>query len=118
MMVHIYGIANCGSVKKAFSWLSENGIKFQFHDFNNEPVTEEKIAGWLKTQPLEILLNKKSTAWKGLTLVAQKKCNRESDAIKIMVDTSNLIKRPVIEYEEKLLVGFSEELFTTTFNKK
>lgn len=116
-MVHVYGIANCGSVKKAFGWLSENGIKFQFHDFKNEPVTEAKITSWLKNQPLEILLNKKSTAWKGLTLVAQKKCVKESEAIKIMEATSNLIKRPVIEFGEKLLVGYDDEMYKTVFEK-
>jgi arsenate reductase (glutaredoxin) len=116
-MVHIYGIANCGSVKKAFGWLSENGIKFQFHDFKTEPLTASKIKDWLKEQPLELLLNKKSTAWKGLTLVAQKKCVKEADAIKIMEATSNLIKRPVIEFEGKVLVGFDEALYEHTFTK-
>ncbi len=116
-MVNIYGIPNCGSVKKAFSWLSENGIKFQFHDFKNEPISAKKISEWLQQQPLEILLNKKSTAWKGLTLVAQKKCTKEIDAIKIMETTSNLIKRPVIEYEGKVLVGFDEEAYKEAFCK-
>ena len=68
---------------------------------------------WLQSQPLEILLNKKSTAWKGLTLVAQKKCNKEADAIKIIEATSNLIKRPVIEFGEKLLVGFDDAIYKT-----
>ncbi len=116
-MVHVYGIANCGSVKKAFAWLSENGIKFQFHNFKNEPLTEKKIVEWLQSQPLEILLNKKSTAWKGLTLVAQKKCNKEADAIKIIEATSNLIKRPVIEFGKKLLVGFDDANYKTVFEK-
>jgi arsenate reductase (glutaredoxin) len=110
-MVKIYGIPNCGSVKKAFSWLSENGIKFQFHDFKNEPPTAEKITEWLDVQPMEILLNKKSTAWKGLTLVAQKKTAKKEDAIKIMQVTSNLIKRPVIEFGDKVLVGFDEAMY-------
>jgi arsenate reductase (glutaredoxin) len=110
-MVKIYGIANCGSVKKAFSWLSANGIKFQFHDFKNEAPTVAKITSWLDVQPMEILLNKKSTAWKGLTLVAQKKTAKKDDAIKIMQATPNLIKRPVIEFENKVLVGFDEAVY-------
>jgi arsenate reductase (glutaredoxin) len=116
-MVHIYGIANCGSVKKAFSWLSENNIKFQFHDFKNELLTAAKIKDWLVVQPLETLLSKKSTAWKGLTLVAQKKCATEIEAIKIMEATSNLIKRPVIEFEDKVLVGYDEALYEIVFKK-
>lgn len=110
-MIKIYGISNCGSVKKAFSWLSVNGIKFEFHDFNIVPITIEKITAWLEVQPMEILLNKKSTAWKGLTLVAQKKTTNKVDAIKIMQATSNLIKRPVIEFEDKVLIGFDETVY-------
>ena len=110
-MVKIYGIANCGSVKKAFSWLSENGIKFEFHDFKNEPLTEAKLTEWLHVQPMEILLNKKSTAWKGLTLVAQKKTSKKDDAIKIMQATPNLVKRPVIEFNDAVLVGYDETIY-------
>jgi arsenate reductase (glutaredoxin) len=116
-MVHIYGIANCGSVKKAFSWFSENNIKFQFHDFKNELLTANKIKEWLIEQPLDVLLNKKSTAWKGLTLVAQKKCATESEAIKIIEATSNLIKRPVIEFNNKVLVGYDEATYADFFKK-
>jgi arsenate reductase (glutaredoxin) len=110
-MVKIYGIPNCGSVKKAFSWLSENGVKFEFHDFKNEAPTVAKITEWLEVQPIEVLLNKKSTAWKGLTLVAQKKTSNQAEAIKIMQATSNLIKRPVIELGDKVLVGFDEAVY-------
>ncbi len=117
-MVKIYGIANCGSVKKAFSWLSENGIKFQFYDFKNEAPTTVKITSWLDVQPMEILLNKKSTAWKGLTLVAQKKTSKKEDAIKIMQATPNLIKRPVIEFNDKVLVGYDETVYKETLLNK
>jgi arsenate reductase (glutaredoxin) len=117
-MVKIYGIPNCGSVKKAFSWLTANGIKFEFHDFKTKGITVGKIKEWLELQPLEVLLNKKSTSWKGLTGVAQKKASNEADALKIMEAHSNLIKRPVIEFEEKLLVGFDENLYKSTFNLK
>ncbi len=110
-MVKIYGIPNCGSVKKAFSWLSENGVKFEFHDFKNEAPTAAKITAWLDVQPMEVLLNKKSTAWKGLTLVAQKKTTNEAEAIKIMQATPNLIKRPVIEFKDKVLVGFDDAVY-------
>jgi arsenate reductase (glutaredoxin) len=117
-MVKIYGIPNCGSVKKAFSWLSENGIKFQFYDFKNDPPTIAKITEWLDVQPMEILLNKKSTAWKGLTLVAQKKTSKKEDAIKIMQTTPNLIKRPVIEFNENVLVGYDEVIYKKTLLRK
>lgn len=116
-MVKIYGIPNCGSVKKAFVWLNEKGIKFEFHDFKTEGVTAAKITDWLKEQPLEILLNKQSTAWKGLTKVAQKKAANTSEAIKLMHAHSNLIKRPVIESGKNVLVGFNEDVYNEFLKK-
>jgi arsenate reductase (glutaredoxin) len=110
-MVNIYGIPNCDSTKKAFAWLSQNKVKFEFHDYKKEGITKEKITTWLQTQPLEILLNKKGTTWKGLTGVAQKKASNEQEAIKLMVENTSLIKRPVIEFEENILVGFDTALY-------
>jgi arsenate reductase (glutaredoxin) len=110
-MVKIYGIPNCGSVKKAFVWLNENGVKFEFHDFKTKGISATKITDWLKEQPSELLLNKQSTAWKGLTKVAQKKAATKSEAIKLMEEHSNLIKRPVIETGKNVLVGFNEALY-------
>ena len=111
MMIKIYGIPNCGSVKKAFVWLNENKIKFEFHDFKKEGVTKNKLESWLEKQPMEILLNKKGTTWKGLTGVAQKKSKEEKEAIKLLIENTSLIKRPVIESGENVLVGFDEEIY-------
>ncbi len=113
-MVKIYGIPNCGSVKKAFVWLNDNGIKFEFYDYKKEGITAAKIEGWLEHQPMDILLNRKGTTWKGLTNVAQKKAKNEKDAIKLMVENTSLIKRPIIEFEKNVLVGFDAELYSST----
>ncbi|MEQ1553073.1 MAG: Spx/MgsR family RNA polymerase-binding regulatory protein [Ferruginibacter sp.] len=110
-MIKIYGIPNCGSVKKAFAWLTENKIKFEFYDFKKESITEAKINEWLASIPLETLLNKSSTAWKGLTKVAQKKATTKTEAIKLILTNPNLVKRPVLEIASKVLVGFNEEVY-------
>ena len=115
-MVKIYGIPNCGSVKKAFVWLNENKIKFEFVDFKKEGVTKNKIEQWLEKQPMEILLNKKGTTWKGLTNVAQKKSSKTEEAIKLLIENTSLIKRPVIEAGENVLVGFDEEIYKSILN--
>jgi arsenate reductase (glutaredoxin) len=116
-MVKIYGIPNCGSVKKAFVWLNKNAIKFEFIDFKKEGVTAEKITSWLEHQPMDILLNRKGTTWKGLTGVAQKKAKNEKDAIKLMIENTSLIKRPVIEFEKNVLVGYDEEIYSSLLKK-
>ena len=39
----VYGIPNCDTVKKARSWLSEQGITYQFHDFKKQGVPADKV---------------------------------------------------------------------------
>jgi arsenate reductase (glutaredoxin) len=111
-MVKIYGIPNCGSVKKAFVWLNKNGIKFEFYDYKKEGITTEKIKAWLEKHSIDIVLNRKGTTWKGLTNVAQKKAKDEKEAIKLMVENTSLIKRPIIEFGDEILVGYDEEIYT------
>lgn len=113
-MVKIYGIPNCGSVKKAFVWLNKNGIKFEFYDYKKEGITAEKIKGWLEQHSIDIILNRKGTTWKGLTNVAQKKAKDEKEAIKLMVENTSLVKRPIIEFKKIVLVGYDEEIYKTT----
>ena len=63
-MIKLYGIPNCDTVKKARSWLAENGIKFEFVDFKKNAPTADLIDGWLAQAALEILLNKRGTTWR------------------------------------------------------
>lgn len=58
-MVHVYGIKNCNTVKKALDWLDHNKVAYTFHDFKKEPATEEKLLEWQKEVSWEVLVNKK-----------------------------------------------------------
>ena len=70
-MIKLDGIPNCDTVKKARSWLAENGIEFEFVDFKKNAPTAELINGWLNQAALEILLNKRGTTWRKLDKDAQ-----------------------------------------------
>jgi arsenate reductase len=111
-MVKVYGIPNCDTVKKSLTWLKNNGVEVEFHNYKTEGVSEAKLKEWLKQVPLEKLLNKKSTTWKGLTPEDQESANVKASAIKIMKAHTSLIKRPLIEWPNgKFTVGFDEEAF-------
>ena len=66
MTTTLYGIPNCDTVKKARKWLDANGIEYRFHDFRKDGINETMIREWMKTQPLELLLNKRGTTWRQL----------------------------------------------------
>ena len=107
--VIVYGIPNCDTTKKALTWLKENKITFSFHDYKQEGISKTKLEAWCKKTGWETIFNKRSTTWRELSEAEQKKVTGKTAAIKIMMDHNSIIKRPVIEIDEKLIVGFNED---------
>ena len=113
--VKVYGIPNCDTVKKVLVWLKKNNIPFEFHDYKKEGISREKLQQWCALQPLDIILNKKSTAWKELSAAQQEKAATQAGAIKLMQEYNNLVKRPVIEISGTILIGFNEASYKNHF---
>ncbi len=116
-MVQLYGIPNCDTVKKATGWLKENKIDYEFHDFKKESVSKETVKHWLSMVPLDILINKKSTAWKNFTADQQLKASTKAGVVELILLNTNFIKRPVLEFAGTILCGFTIETYKKTFDK-
>jgi len=110
-MITVYGIPNCDTIKKTKDWLDEHKIKYEFHDYKKSGISKEKLTAWINKTGLEILLNKKSTTWRNLSEKEQQQANNQAAAIKIMMENNSIIKRPVIEAGDVILVGFNETEF-------
>ena len=104
----VYGIPNCDTTKKAMGWLKKNKIAFSFHDYKLEGISKHKLEDWCKKAGWETIFNKRSTTWRELPEAEQKKVIDQPSAIKVMIKNNSIIKRPVIEFNNKLLIGFNE----------
>ncbi len=111
----LYGIPNCDTVKKATTWLKEQSIDFEMHDYKKLGITKQKLKEWIKEVGVEKLLNKKSTTWRALTPEQQSAITTQTAAINLMAEKPSIIKRPVIETGSKLVVGFDEVEFAEVF---
>lgn len=107
-MIKMYGIKNCGTVKKAMQYLQDKGLEFQFHDFKKEGINKAMIEKWHAALGWETLLNKKGMTWRKFS-EAQKQNLSKTKAIQLMLENSSVIKRPIIEKGKKILIGFNEE---------
>lgn len=105
MSVAFYGIPNCDTVKKARAWLEANGVEYAFHDYKKEGADPEKLAAWSDAVGWEPLLNRRGTTYRGLTDADKADIDR-AKAIRLMQANPSLIKRPVVEHPDGLLVGF------------
>lgn len=111
----VYGIKNCDTVKKARIWLDTHGIAYAFVDFKKTPPTTDEIARWCDALGLNVVLNRRGTAWKKLPESEQARADTVQGAIALMVAHPSAIKRPVIETGSKFLIGFDEEEYQAQF---
>jgi Spx/MgsR family transcriptional regulator len=111
----VYGIPNCDIIKKSLAWLNDHKLDFVFHDYKKEGITKSKLNDWCKQVGWEKLLNKKSTTWRNLSASVQAGVTSTPSAIKIMMENNSIIKRPVIELRDRVLVGFDEAAFSKYF---
>ena len=105
----IYGIPNCNTMQKAMDWLDEHKIVYEFVDYKKVGISKIRLEEWSLTTGWEPLLNKKGTTWRTLTPEVQKKISNKKAAFELMIDKTAIIKRPVIEFGEKIIIGFDEE---------
>lgn len=107
--MRLYGIPNCGTVKKARVWLDAHGVAYEFQDFKKQGVTEAQLSGWLKQVGWQRLLKKTGPTWGQLSDAAKASIKDDASALALMLEKPNVIKRPVLEHNGKVLAtGFVE----------
>lgn len=115
MSVTIYGISNCDTVKKARNWLQQHSIDFTFHDFRKDGISNDQLDRWLRAVGGDLLINKRSTTWKGLN--DAEKQQAEQTPLPLLQAKPTLIKRPVLDIDGTIEIGFKDSRYTQLFNK-
>ena len=107
----LYGIPNCDTVKKARTWLAEQGQDFTFHDFKKQGLARETVAGWLDQLDWEVLVNRKGTTWRNMSDEQKAAVVDKASALELMLANPSVIKRPVLDAGGRLSVGFSSDAY-------
>ena len=108
MTIHLYGIPNCDTVKKARRWLDAQGIGYTFHDYKKEGADPAKLAAWIEAEGVDTVLNRRGTTWRKLPDAEKEGVDAEK-AVRLLEANPSMIKRPVVEHAGGLLVGFKED---------
>ncbi|RDE51145.1 MAG: arsenate reductase [Candidatus Accumulibacter meliphilus] len=110
--LRIFGIRNCDTMKKAFTWLNDHGLAFDFVDYRQQGISAQQLAAWSQRCDWKLLLNTRGTTWRKLA-EEQRRDIDESRALQLMAAHPSLIKRPVIDCGEHLLVGFDRQRYAS-----
>jgi arsenate reductase (glutaredoxin) len=110
--VTIYGIKTCDTMKKARDWLEGHGVAYAFHDYKVQGIERGRLEQWARKVGWESLLNRAGTTFRKLP-EADKAGLDAGKAIALMLAQPSMIKRPVLEVDRTLLVGFKPESYAT-----
>ncbi len=109
-MLTVYGIKSCDTCRRARKYLTEQDIEFRFHDVRDDGLDIQMLERWSARIDWQKLLNRQSLTWRKIPEVDRNDMNKDR-AFALMIDRPTLLKRPVLEADKFLAVGFSEKRF-------
>jgi transcriptional regulator, Spx/MgsR family len=114
MTITIHGIKNCDTMKKAFTWLDEHGVAYDFHDYKKVPPTKAQLTEWCRAIGWETVLNRAGPTFRKLPDESKTGLN-QTKAIALMLTNPSMIKRPILETGSAIEIGFKPERYATLF---
>lgn len=125
MIITIYGIKSCSTMKKAFTKLNDLDVSYDFHDYKKQGIEKDTVQRWVNELGIEKVLNKRGTTWRKLDDSQKQAADASVDtAIDLLVENTSMIKRPIVEGQSAdkdqdqavLLCGFDEAEFDKVFS--
>ena len=98
----VYHLKTCDTCKKAIKALADRNP--ELIDVRADGVSAEVLARWLDEVGAETLINRRSTTWRNLT-----EAERAAEPASLLSAHPTLIKRPVIETDAGIFVGWTPQ---------
>ena len=115
-MTRLYGIANCDTMKKARTWLTEHKVDYEFHDYKKSGIDEKMLRRWVRELGWQALLNTRGMMWRKVAAEVRDNID-ESSAIALMLATPSIIRRPVLDTGKARHVGFKPDQYAEIFDE-
>ena len=111
-MITVYGIRHCDTMKKTFAWFEAQGIEYRFVDYKGT-AGAERLPDWIAALGWEALVNRRGLTWR--RLAESERLDLDEDrSLALMRAHPTLVRRPVIEHDGGVLLGFDPEQFAAT----
>ncbi len=114
MMKTLYGIKNCDTVKKARKWLEENNIDYRFHDLRIDGLSAQLLTSLVEKSDWQLMVNKRSTTYKNLPQEIKDNLT-EQVLFDTVLEQPTLLKRPLLQLDQQLHIGFKPAQYQELF---
>lgn len=108
VIVTLYGIANCDTIKKTRQWLADQQVTYEFHDYKKQGIDAALATQMLQALPLEDLINKRGTTWRKLPAATQAEFGMDN-AVTLMIAQPSIIRRPLLRNGNLWMAGYDED---------
>jgi arsenate reductase len=115
-MLTVYGIKSCDTCRKARKFFTENDVEFKFHDVRDDGLGIQMLERWSSRIDWTKLLNKQSLTWRKVPEVDRLDISKD-DAMALIIENPTLLKRPVLESDDFIAVGFAEKQFAEIWDR-
>jgi len=113
--VTLYGISSCDTIRKAKTWLKNQHIEFEFHDYRKQGLEQKLLESMISALGWEAMLNRRGTTWRTLPDTVKDQIDQAS-AMRLMLDNPAIIKRPILATQNQFHVGFSDPQYQEIFS--
>lgn len=119
-MITVLCYPKCGTCRKAEKWLKENGIDYNYRPINEQNPDVDELKSWKEKSGLPIgkWFNTSGLLYKEQNMKDKVKILSEDELLKILASDGMLVKRPVLLYGVKVLVGFRQEEWEETLKSE
>jgi Spx/MgsR family transcriptional regulator len=105
--VKFLGKPNCTTCRKAKSFLEKRGFQLYFRDLAKERLSSAELEKLIGNRDYTEFLNSRNELFRKRKMGENPPTRRE--AIRMMAEEPNLIRRPVVVAGGRVVVGFDEE---------
>jgi arsenate reductase len=108
MSLQVYGIPNCGTCKKAFQWLQDQSIEYEFINTKEQPPSQKTVQAWVKALGAQPMRNTSGQSYRALG--EEKQGWTDEQWAEAFSNDAMLLKRPLFVKDGKAIaVGFKPE---------
>lgn len=118
-MIKLYGYKKCSTVAKAKVLMENLNISYEYIDNVENKLSADEIKKIHLKSELDIkkIFNTSGNKYKELKLKDKLENMSDEEKYELLSSDGMLVKRPLLELEDKVLVGFKEGIWTLEIEK-
>ena len=116
-MLKVYTYAKCSTCRKAVKFLRDHQIKFEEVPIRETPPSRAELKLMLEGRAIKALFNTSGLDYKALGLSAKLPGMSDAEALGLLANNGNLVKRPFAMGKKVRLVGFDEEAWESVLGQ-